>query len=146
MVGHVPTGQSLLPHPLFLCCSTCCSHFSPQLAWGTPGVPAASVGSSLSFPGFPQHDGHQEYGHTPGTCIHTTAAERMGTQASQQTFAMRRDGLPDVIRNMGRCRKGQGASSSPRWNTAQGSWPAARLVKSAVREERSPWSLKEQLP
>lgn len=31
--------------------------------------------------------------HTPGTCIQTTAAESMGTQASQQTFAMRRDEL-----------------------------------------------------
>lgn len=79
--------------------------------------PAASVGRSLSFPGLPSPRQWLSgvWAHTPGTSIQTTAAESMGTQASQQTFAMRRDGLLDAVRSMDGYREDQGSSSNPGW-------------------------------
>lgn len=104
MVGHVPQAKVYLPHPLFLV-ATPAAHISVSSWRGALQVwPAASVGRSLSFPGLPSPRQWLSgvWAHTPGTCIQTTAAESMGTQASQQTFAMRRDELLYAVRNMGR--------------------------------------------
>lgn len=42
------TKAKYFPHPLFLWCSSSCSNFSQQLAWGTPGV-ASSFCGQVSF-------------------------------------------------------------------------------------------------
>lgn len=102
MVGHVPQSQVYLPRPLFLCCSPSCSHFSQQLAWGTPGVASSCCGQISFLPwASPRQWSSGVWAHTPGVCMQTTAAERMRTQASQQAFAVRRDELLECSQKHG---------------------------------------------